>query len=693
MTLLNLGWAVCFLPLAFIVLSYAVETRRAIAVTLTVGAMLVVVAAVLLLGFELAQGRPTYQNTVPVFTYPVIQTPFNAATRTLLAATLQPSVGILVDPLSVTLALAVSVSALTLQCFLLSTSRAAGQTVVLHRAVALATAAALGLVLAPGYVQAAAAVGLLALAGYLAAADDAHTVGLRIAARRLFLAGWLAAVGLVLAAVFLDAKFSGAIEAAATSGRHPSATYADGFSFVALAGRWLAAPHGTVTGVGARSLVLAAVLELAAAAVLVAAVALTAVSRRATSAAGVATAWIAVVGLGLGGVAVLSRTVVLLEVATHVLPAVVVAAAAAAAGFAVLAFRTGPLDRRVLWLAASGVATAVVGVGLGTVAGAAALAATVALATPAVLGALGVMAARGGGPRPSWLAMRSQGPVGWACLLGCLALGGGVGMGAFFARSAILGAAWAARLPAGTAIDPVARLLAGVGVVVAGAAAAAAVARGLAPIPEPQPASPRRHPRRPHARPDRGGRTLAPALLGAAGLALVSGLAVLPGVGPSLGAFVATPPGGPGLPVNGAALLLTLALPAAAAWVGWRGRLGPARPPVGQTDGLRPPSVELGGGPDPARPAAAALALGGLGAAERVLLTAPGRALLAVDARIEGAGFQAVGDAVRGAAGWLDRVCLWRREAAAAATVATFVLAVAGFALWVGLHHAGGAAP
>lgn len=684
MGLLNLGWAVCFLPLVFVVLSYAVETRRSIAITCTLGTALAALAAVILLGVELTHGRPVYQSTAPIFSYSVIQTPFNAATKTLLAATLQPSIGILVDPLSTACALAVTVSALALQLFLVGATRAAGQSVMLHRAVTLAVSAALGLVLAPGYVQAAGAVGLLALALYLAAADDATSVGLRVAARRLFLTGWLAAVGLLLTAVFLASKFSGAIEAAATSGRRPAATYPAGSNFVALAARWLAVPRGTVTGVGSRTLVLAAVLELVVALLLVGSVALAAGSRRATGAAGVAVAWITVVGLGLGGVGLLARTAVLLEVASHVLPLLGIVGAAAAVACGLAALAPAPLDRRVLWVAASALATAVAGIGLGAVAGAVALAATVALATPAILGALAVVTIQGGGRSVSWTSLGTgTGVAGKSVLTGLVALAGAAGAGSFFARSAILTAAWSGRLPAGTSIDVPARILIAVGVAAAGGLTAAALVRALVPEPEPVHGGRlRRAPRAARSRPVRLGGWLTPTLVAAAGLAACSGLAVLPGVGPSLGAYVATPPAAPAVAVNGIALLAALLLPIAGGWLAWR-RWGAPAEPAGELL--------------PAPPAPPRLAmpdwLGGLAALERIGLAAPGRLLLAIDARLETDAIAAIGDGARGLATQVERLVGARRRAPAAALLAGCVIGVAAVVLWVGLQHTGGTAP
>jgi NADH:ubiquinone oxidoreductase subunit 5 (subunit L)/multisubunit Na+/H+ antiporter MnhA subunit len=247
-----------------------------------------------------------------------------------------------------------------------------------------------------------------------------------------------------------------------------------------------------------------------------------------------------------------------------VLPTLVVLATLTSVVAAVLAFREHRLRRLAVWFALSQTAWSLAGIGLGSPAAALAVLASSALATVALLG---VASSLGRDQRvdsieqlgAAWRLARR--PV-LVLLAALAAITGVLGVGTFFGHVAVLTAAFGAA-PHGAPMPPALfRETAAVGEILAMLILAAAAARvALIAMRGQESADPReaRLVRRQLAQ-GRGLRPLWPSVA-ATGLALVSGLVSLPGIGLGLGAFLGPRAGVTALPFQGPALLVVLVAP------------------------------------------------------------------------------------------------------------------------------------
>ncbi len=678
MALFNAAWAVLLLPLLGLGLSYLAETRRGIALGAAVGSALTLLAAVVVLATSASHPGVTHGANLAFWSYSVTQTPFNAAAETVLSSTFQVGVGYTVDPLSAVLACLVAVLALLNLAHLLVQLHRDQRIGSLARTTCLLEFSVLAVVLAPTLFQLLIGVELAGLlAALLVAAAQGPAAG--PAARRGYLVWRAGAASLILATVFVYVKFSGAIANAATGSKRTVPAGSTGLDFVALNHMWLAATHGLVTGVGGRTLTLAAVLVVVCAVAVCGVFPFHGLWRSLGVAPGAAGGLVLSLGGMVVGASLLFSTFDLLRVAAGVLPALVVLAAVGSVVAAALAALEDRLRRVSLWVAGSLAATVLMGVGLGTpgaavpllIAGTLSVSALAAVTTTMSrdlrvesLGQLGA-------------AWRQTRPTVLLLLLALLACSGLLGFGVFFGRAEVLAVAIAhpaaVARPAGVfrVVAAVCELLSALLIAsVAGRAAVCALRGG-----EPRDPREARQVRRNLANAKRLSQIWPAVTL--TGLALLSGLIALPGVPGELGGFLAMAKHATVLPANGLALALSVVVPLAAV--------------------LAVAAVRLGQRPWAGEPAWLAWADGGrltLGL-EQMVFGWPARLAVGWYERVANPAEQAA----RAALGQLTArgSDLWRRpwswEGRSSSAPLAAVALVAAVVVWVAATHAGAGAP
>ena len=556
--------AVLLLPLAGLAMSYLAETRRGVAGAVVFTSWLALVAAVVLLGAVVAGGRVIHAATITFWSFQVVQTPFNAAAATVLAQTFNVGMGYAATPTAAVLAVLVTLVTLLCELQMVIQFRRdprLGQVVRLGNLVSFG---ALLVVLAPGLFQLLVGFEICGLAAAL-------LVGSALGGQ----AG-AAALSLLLGVAFIYVKFSGPIATAAAAAIAAAAKHKvvlptpDGLNLTALDHIWVAATQGLVHGVGGRSLTLAAVLILVAAACACGQLPGHGLGRSLGSAPGAAAGLALAVGGGVVGIALLLQTFTLLRVASGVLPALVVLATLTSVVAAVLAFREHRLRRLAVWFALSQTAWSLAGIGLGSPAAAVGLLISSALATAALVG---VVSSLGRDQRVDSIdqlgaAWRLARPTVLVLLAALAAATGVVGLGTCFGHVAVLAAAFGAAGHGSLMPPALFRVVAAAGEIVAMLLLAAAAARvALIAMRGEESADPReaRLVRRQLAQ-GRGLRPLWPSVAATA-LALVSGLVSLPGISIGLGGLLGEKAGSTALPLQGAALLVVLVAPLLAVMV------------------------------------------------------------------------------------------------------------------------------
>ncbi|MHB1524606.1 MAG: hypothetical protein ACYCYB_11705 [Candidatus Dormibacteria bacterium] len=463
------GWVLLLVPLGGIALSYLSETRRGSALGVWIGGWLTLGAALVLLTATVLHHQHVTQSTITFWTFSVTQSPFNAATATLLPANFQVGVGYAATSHGVILASLVAAAVVLGQAQFMAQLRTSSQLPSVMRLSALLGLSAELVALAPGLFQLLLGFGLAGLvAAMLAGAASGR------AARRVYLVWTGSGAVLLLAVVFVYVKFAGQVALAATTGKHPSTQTPYGLNLEALYPIWTAAHHGRVRGVGGRTLTISAVLFLVAAAGAAGQAPLQGLWRALAAARSGAGALLQGVAGGVVPVAVLLAVYPLLHLASGAQPALVGLGAVTALLGAILAVAERQLRPFAGWVGLSQSGMAVMAVGLGAPAAATAM----AVATVLVVAALSATAAR----LEHDLRVRAVDRLGavWRqarpaalTFLGALAAGAGVlGVGAFFARAEVLAAA----LTPGSAPAPL-RVLAMVAGVAAPLLLAAACAR------------------------------------------------------------------------------------------------------------------------------------------------------------------------------------------------------------------------
>ena len=567
--------AVLLLPLAGLAMSYLAETRRGVAGAVVFTSWLALVAAVVLLGAVVAGGRVIHAATITFWSFQVVQTPFNAAAATVLAQTFNVGMGYAATPTAAVLAVLVTLVTLLCELQMMIQFRRdprLGQVVRLGNLVSFG---ALLVVLAPGLFQLLVGFEICGLAAALLV-GSALGGQAGAAARSGYLIWRAGALSLLLGVAFIYVKFSGPIATAAAAAIAAAAKHKvvlptpDGLNLTALDHIWVAATQGLVHGVGGRSLTLAAVLILVAAACACGQLPGHGLGRSLGSAPGAAAGLALAVGGGVVGIALLLQTFTLLRVASGVLPALVVLATLTSVVAAVLAFREHRLRRLAVWFALSQTAWSLAGIGLGSPAAAVGLLISSALATAALVG---VVSSLGRDQRVDSIdqlgaAWRLARPTVLVLLAALAAATGVVGLGTCFGHVAVLAAAFGAAGHGSLMPPALFRVVAAAGEIVAMLLLAAAAARvALIAMRGEESADPReaRLVRRQLAQ-GRGLRPLWPSVAATA-LALVSGLVSLPGISIGLGGLLGEKAGSTALPLQGAALLVVLVAPLLAVMV------------------------------------------------------------------------------------------------------------------------------
>ncbi|MGC1184217.1 MAG: proton-conducting transporter membrane subunit, partial [Candidatus Dormiibacterota bacterium] len=494
----TVAWLVLLLPLAGIGVSYLAETRRGIASAVLFTSWLALGAALVLLGAVVAGGQVVHTDTLTFWSFQVVQNPFNAAHGTLLAQTFMLGMGYAATPTAAVLAVLVTLVTLLCELQMMLQFRRDPRLGRVMRLANLLSFGALLVVLAPELFQ--------DLVGFeICGVAAAVLVGSALneqagaAARSGYLIWRTGALALLLGVGFIYFKFSGAIATAAAAvaaaAKHKAVLPTpDGLNLAALDRIWVATTQGLVHGAGGRSLTLAAVLIVVAAACACSLLPAHGLGRSLGSAPGASSGLVLAIAGGVVGVALLVQTFTLLRWASGILPTLVVLATVTSLAAAVLAFREHRLRRLASWLAVSQVAWCVAGIGLGSPAAAVALLVSSALGTAAVLGAVSAL---GRDQRVDSIdqlgaAWRLARPPVMLLLVALAALTGVVGLGTFFGHTAVLAAAFGAgghslpMPPSGF------RVLAGAGQVLTMVVLAAAAARvGLIAIRGQESADPR----------------------------------------------------------------------------------------------------------------------------------------------------------------------------------------------------------
>ena len=436
----DLAWAVVLLPAAAVALAYLPESPRRAASLCSVASAGALAVSLVVLAYRLRHlGDPVAATQITFWTFG----PAGAGQF----PDLHPELGVLVDGLSaVVMPL---VAALMLAAQVEAGFSLRGDPGLRRHAALLSalTASLLAVVAAPNLFDLLIAWGVGGVVLLLLSAHRFDDSGLLTALRRTALLGVVGDLTLALAVVFGFVKFGTDLQSQPLPA---NAEVNDPFSFVLLPGEWHRAHLGLVNGVGARTLVVLAVLFVVAAAVRAGISPLhgrlVALSRGPVSAAMPALAAAAACGPYL-----LARLYPLLLEAPHVLSAVAVVGGAGAVAASVIAAGTADARRLLALLAAAQGGLMFVALGSGApgaamlllVAGGLALGAAY-LATGAIAGQLGTweVGLLGGA--------RARMPVTWAGLtLACASLGGLVPLGGFWARTSVLAGALRGDLPNG----------------------------------------------------------------------------------------------------------------------------------------------------------------------------------------------------------------------------------------------------
>jgi len=675
--------AVLMLPLLGVVFSYLAETRRGVANAVVATSLLALLAAAVLLGAVVSGGRVVHSDTLTFWTFQVVQAPFNAAATTVLSSAFAVGIGYSATPTAAILALLVTLVTLLCELQLLRQFHRDPRLGTLVRLANLLSFGALLVVLAPELFQV--LVGF-EVCGFVAALMVGLAAGPRLGgmARQGYLAWRVGGLSLLLGVAFIYVKFSGPVATAAAAAAAAAAKHKvtlptpDGLNLAALAHVWVAATKGQAPDVGARSLTLAGVLILVAAAFACGLLPGHGLWRSLGSAPGAGAGLLLGIAGAVVGTALLLDAYPLLRVASGVLPALVVLATLSSVVAAGLALREHRLRRLALWVAASQTGTVLAGLGLGSPAAGLALLISSVLATTAVLGLVTTL---GRDQRVESIdqlgaAWRLARPTVLAFLAALVAATGVLGLGTFFGHAAVLGAALGGAGQGSSTPPELFRVVAAAGELVAVLLVAGACARvALIAVRGAESSDPRvaRMVRRQLAQ-GRGLGQLWPSLVATA-LALISGLVSLPGISWGVGGLLDPKTGTSALGVQPLGLLLTLVVPLLAL-----AALAAARRSLAGSAGTEPVWLEWADG--------TRLAV----AAEALSFGAPARAVEWARTRV----LDPAADAAAGALGGLlgqepGPTSSWRRWSLASSLVALVGVALTvAIVVWVATSQGAG---
>lgn len=561
MHLFDATWVLLLLPLLGVAASVLAETRRGVGLVIMATTWLALAAALVVLAVTVAHHASVHESTITFWSFSVTQTPFNAASRTLLAARFQVGIGYAATPAGTIMATAAAVVSTVAQTQMLSQLRSDPRLPTLMRLAGLGLFAVLLVVLAPGVFQLLVGFGIGGLIAALLAGAGGGPAAVW-AVRRTQAVWGIGGGSLLLAAVFIYVKFSGTVALAATVAKPPPTASLYGLNLQALAAVWAAVPHGTVQGVGGRTVTLAAVLLLVAAAAAAGQVPLHGMWRGfADAPSGAATA-LAMIALGTSA-GLLEAAYPLLKLAPGVLPAAIglgAVTAVVAAGLAMFEVRLRRLSGLVC---AANAGMVMLAFGVGNPAAGVATAVAALVLSAALGSVVGILHGELRVDRSDRLPMvwREARPLGWAFLLTMAAAAGWAGAGMFFSRSEVMAAGLAAGVGHGAGLA--AALLASLFLAAALGRLARDLLRGREVLDPREARAARRHL-------SQGRRQASFGLaITAAVLALLVGLLSLPGVRFGVGPLLAEGQQVSALPVSGAGLLLALLLPLASGGVAY----------------------------------------------------------------------------------------------------------------------------
>ena len=153
MNIFDATWALLLLPIAGVGASYLAETRRGAAMAVAVFSWLTVLAGLIVLGAAVHALPQTHQSTLVFWTFPVTQTPFNAASTTLLSPNFQVGVGYSANAAAVVLVVAVALAVALGQTQMMSQLRSDPRLSGLMRMTGVLGFGAVLLIMAPGLFQ------------------------------------------------------------------------------------------------------------------------------------------------------------------------------------------------------------------------------------------------------------------------------------------------------------------------------------------------------------------------------------------------------------------------------------------------------------------------------------------------------------------------------------------------------------
>jgi NADH:ubiquinone oxidoreductase subunit 5 (subunit L)/multisubunit Na+/H+ antiporter MnhA subunit len=260
--ILNLTWAIILLPLVGVGASFLAESpRRAAHVGLALTCLAFAVSLVVLV-FRLTHVIPGYENTE---TFWDLQGTAPAVTSAqVLAPEFAIFYGIRVDPLSVAFMAVVLFLSIVAQLHALVSMRGDAGFRRFFWIMGMLTFGVLALVSSPNLFQFWLGWEVAGVAAWMLAAHHWQRPATALVATRTFVMLRIADLTLLLALVLNFTKFGASItEQPATNGQLVN----DPFSFIQLALRWHIGHLGAVPGVGARTLVVVAVLFVVAAAI------------------------------------------------------------------------------------------------------------------------------------------------------------------------------------------------------------------------------------------------------------------------------------------------------------------------------------------------------------------------------------------------------------------------------------------
>lgn len=328
--ILNLTWAIVLLPLVGVAASFLAESPRRAAQTGVAFTALALAVAVVVLLFRLTHVIPVYENTQTF--WDLQATSPNATSAQALAPEFGVFWGIRVDPLSVAFMAAVLFLSLISQLHALVSMRGSEGFRRFFWVMGVLTFGVLALVSSPNLFQFWLGWEVAGVAAWMLAAHQ-WQLPASAAATRTFVLLRIADLILLLGLVMTYVKLGTSItDRPATNGQLVN----DPLAFTQLVPTWHIAHLGAVVGVGARTLVVLAVLFVVAAAIRAAVGPLHIWLGGALRAPVPGLAFIAVSALVPAGV-LLARVYPLLLEAPHVLTAVALLGAITAVGGAVLA--------------------------------------------------------------------------------------------------------------------------------------------------------------------------------------------------------------------------------------------------------------------------------------------------------------------------------------------------------------------